>query len=213
MAPAVAKRTSYSFFDVPSLYSRNRVRVSSSALERLLIELETTPGVTDCQFENRELPFFIGQKERVAVLNFAVSRQGDSRPHALRVQLVQGTRSEEENWKVQTALDYCKANGLEHRVMLANRPVVGLYELQNRNAAHAWLTRAWTWPSLRLEYQLVKELGPGPLPLSELARRLGVSDLQVRVVFLRCWLRGLVHWDIATEYILRDLTIKGVGHD
>lgn len=210
MPAATAKRTSYSFFDVPSLYSRERVRVPTRALERLLIELETTPGVIDCQFANKEVPVFIGHNEDVAVLNFLVTRKTDSRPNALCVQLVPGSRSQAEFIKVQAGLDYCERNGLEHLVANEGRPAAGRFELQNRNAAHAWLTRAWAWPSQPYEYDLMRQLQAGPLWLSEVSRLLELTDLQTRVVFLRCWLRGLVHWDVGNDNILRDLMVEEV---
>jgi len=207
-----AKRASYSFFDVTSVCSQRRVRFPSRALEQLFIELETTPGIVDCDYRRLEIPYLSGADEKMAMLDFSLTRRDDSRPHSVKVQLIPGSGSENERLAVEAASRYCARERFEHLVVRTGRSPQGPFELQNRRAAHAWLARATTWVSMKLEQQLIEYGRSGKGMLSEAEEYLSLTHAQARVVFLRCWLRGELAWDVGAQSLLADLPVRGVGH-
>lgn len=213
MAPTTEKRESYSFFEFPSVLNGQRFRLDSRPFERTLIELETTPGVTGWRKVDQEVPFVACGKEMSTVLQLVVSRRAGSSATECRVQLVRGTGSDVEGAAVAAGRAYCARQHIGHLALPANRPTAGPYEAQNRRAAHAWLLQAQGRNTRLLEQRLAQEAGREHLRLSGLAELLGVTPLCARLVFIRCWLRQMVSWDIGQQPIGQDLLVTGVNHD
>lgn len=207
------KRESYSFFEFPSLHCGRRIRLDSRTLERTLIELETTPGVAAWQKVDQQVPFGFEGKQRLAVLQLLVSRRhpdGDSAWQ--RVQLVRGTGSHLEEAALVAGREFCERQHVQHVALHANRATAGPYELRNRTAAHAWLLQARERSTRLLEQRLVQQVSRQPVSLSELSQLLDLTPLQTRLVFIRCWLRQLVGWDIGYEPIGHDLQVNEASH-
>lgn len=212
MPTTTEKRPSYSFFEFPSLHYGQRVRVNSRAIETALIELETTPGVTGWRLVDQEVPFVSGGQERRAVLQLAVTRRAASRQLRQMVQLVNGSGGSTEQAALAAGREYCERHAMEHVPMAANRSSVGQHEVPNRRAAHAWLLQAQGCNTRLAEGRMVAAAQNGGLLLSEAAARLELTPLHARLVFIRCWLRGLLLWDIGSEPISRDLLVRAARH-
>jgi hypothetical protein len=110
---------------------------------------------------------------------------------------------------IDAAGEYSAHSNYEHVVITGNEPPRGFWELQNRRTVHAWLLQAQEWNTEHLEQQAASCLRARPLRFSELARDLMLSDVQARLVFVRCWLGGCVEWDIGAENIACDLRVGG----
>lgn len=212
MPTTTEKRPSYSFFEFPSLHYGQRVRVNSRAIETALIELETTPGVTGWRLVNQEVPFVAGGQERRAVLQLAVTRRAASRQLRQMVQLVHGSGGLTEQAALAAGRAYCERHAMEHVPRPGTRCSAGQHEIPNRRAAHAWLLQAHGTNTQLLEERLVAAAHAEGLLLSEATARLEVSPIHARLVFLRCWLRGLLLWDIGSEPISRDLLVRAACH-
>lgn len=212
MPTTTEKRPSYSFFEFPSLHYGQRVRVNSRAIESALIELETTPGITGWRLVNQEVPFIAGGQERRAVLQLAVTRREASRQLRQMVQLVNGSGGRTEQAALAAGREYCERHAMEHVPLPATRCSAGPHEVPNRRAAHSWLLQAQGSNTRLLEGRLVAAAETEGLLLSEAAARLELSPLYARLVFIRCWLRGLLLWDIGSEPISRDLLVRAARH-
>lgn len=206
MNTEAGKRESYSFFDFPSVLHRKRVRLESRALERTLIELETTPGVTEWRRVDVPVPFYSEGQERETTLQLSVARA--QAPRQL-VQLVRGTAGAIEESAIAAAREYCDRTQYEHVVVPERRLPRSYWETQNRRAAHAWLLQAENWDTTKLEEAATDVLHCHALRFSQLANELNITPLQAKLVFLRCWLRGLFPWDIGAESVGQDLLVGG----
>ncbi len=212
MKTTTEKRPSYSFFEFPSLHYGQRVRVNSRAIETALIELETTPGVTGWRLVDQEVPFICAGQQRRAVLQLAVSRRGTPKQVRQMVQFVSGRGGATEQAALVAGREFCERLGAEHVPLSANRASAGPHEVSNRRAAHAWLLQAHGHNTRLLEERLAGAAHSDCLPLSQIAERLELSPLRARLVFIRCWLRGLLLWDIGKEPILGDLRVRAARH-
>lgn len=212
MTIASKKRLSYSVFKFPSLFHPGMIQLESRALERVLIELETTPGVIGWQRLDMAVPFSASGRTGEGVIQFAVARGDVPKQPDLWIQLVSGTGSVTELASLAAGRAACESRDAEHLSLAANRVPRGPFELQNRNAAHAWLLQAPRWKTRELEQELLQVIARKPLALSVVAKRTGLTELQTRLVFIRCWLRGLVEWDIGNESIAGDFLIEGANH-
>jgi hypothetical protein len=213
MPPATKKRESYSFFEFPSVHYGQRVRLNSRSYERTLIELETTPGITGWRKVDQEVPFVSGGKEMTTVLQLVVSQRVESlsKQSWRKLQLVRGTDSDTEKAAIAAGRACCEREHIEHVALSANRPTVGPHETQNRRAAHAWLVQVQGRSTRFLEQRLAQEVAHERRLLSDLAELLGVTPICARLVFIRCWLRQMVSWDIGQQPIGQDLLVAGVN--
>lgn len=212
MTIASKKRLSYSVFKVPSLFHPGMIQLESRALERVLIELETSPGVVGWQRLNLVVPFSASSRTGEGVIQFTVARGGAPKQPNLWIQLVSGTGSVTELASLAAGRAACEKRGAEHLSLAANRVPRGPFELQNRTAAHAWLLQATSWKTREAEQGLLQVIARKPFAVSVVAKRTGLTELQTRLVFIRCWLRGLVEWDIGNVPIASDFLIEGPNH-
>jgi hypothetical protein len=199
------KRAGYSLFFFPSVFHREQLRLTSRALERALIEFETTPGLERWEFVDAQAPYVFAVQQKKAVLPLAVHIKGRSRQ---LVQLVTGSGSPGEEAAIAAGQQYASSRGFGHLVFANNRQPLGPYERQNRECAHAWLRTGQRWETKELE-DFAARLGGRPgACLSTLQQEGSLSPTQARLVFVRCWLRGLLAWDIGHESIAGNLQVK-----
>lgn len=206
MENEIEKRASYSIFFFPSVLHGRQLRLDDNrALERTLIELETTQGLLEWDFANAEAPFLFGGKQRKARLKLVARRSGARRQ---LLQLVPGKGGDIEQAAIAAGRMYATDRGFDHMVLADNRPACGPHERQNRDAAHAWLRSANRWDTSKLEKRVVQLVTGTPARLSTLSAEMSLSSAQVRLVFVRAWLNEQVRWDIGQEAVTDDLLVR-----
>lgn len=200
------KRSSYSIFFFPSVLHGRQLRLDASrALESLLVELETTPGVMRWELTDYEVPFTFDGRARSVSLPLFVKRK---RHRGQLLQLLAGRGTALEEAAVKAGQAFAEARKFEHVPVPANRLNKGPHEKQNREAAHAWLRSAARWNTRELESRLVSAVRARAAHLSSLRAELSLTETQVRLVFVRAWLSGEVSWDIGNDPVMHDLLVR-----
>lgn len=199
-------RPSFSLFYANSAHHERRILVSNRALQWAISVVETTPGVKTWSHIDQKVSFRHAGREHEAHLPIAATVVRGRRQ---LWQVLPGFGGAGEEAAIHCGRAFAEAQNCDHVLItergLRERPT----ELLNRRAAHALLDHASGWKSAQLESHAVVYVRERPRTLGELQELLKLPRCeQVHVVFIRCWLRGLLRWNIGSDRLMPGLRVE-----
>lgn len=190
------KRPSYSVSYVNSAIHRTQFCVPSKLHELLIVWAETTPGLHTFKLEGPTYEYLDGAVEKTTSVPMTVT-------------LVDGCI---QHWDFSRSAAHAKPSparqvraahalhlGIEQFTLYEPLCWLEQTETRNRLTAHTLLYQGATHDTALAEASALTALHNSSMSLESLTTVLELTSVQTSLVFLRCWLKGRLHWDIKSE--------------
>lgn len=198
------KRASYSLYYVNSAIHKKQFCVSSRLHELLIIAAETTPGLTTYQLEGPTFSYIVNGKEKTTSIPMTATL-ADGRSQYWDFSNGGPDSAPSKGQQVRAA--HAQQREIQRVVVYEAECFSKPVEWRNRAVASVLLYQGVTRDTLEAETAALSAILESPLTLTQLMKVLGLTRTQTFLVFLRCWLKGRLQWDIETAPLTANLWV------
>ncbi len=187
------KRPSYSVYYVTSALFGQHFCVSSALMEALIIKLETTVGVQTYKLYGPIYSYVeSGLTKTTSVPITAMTSEGKMQYWDFG----NGRRASKPSIARQVREAHAASEGVERVVVFKEDLRTNQVEWTNRKIALAYLFQGRNLDTSKREAGVLTAIPEHKFSLGSLAQHLGLTNAQAYHVFLRCWLKGRLTWDL-----------------
>ena len=200
------KREKYSLYYVTSAIHGCHFCVPSAVHEALIIKAETTPGLLTYKLEGPTYRYDEDGKEMATTIAMTASVAGGAIQHW---DVSNGTKGSKPSMARQVKEAHASSSNIERVLVCRGEWLINQVEWGNRKLAHAYLFQGRRFDTAKHEEKALMTMNGHRSSLGALTSLLGLTNAQGYLVFLRCWLKGRVSWDITAAPLSLELAIKG----
>jgi hypothetical protein len=188
------KRPSYSLYYVTSAIFGKHFCVSSALMEALIIKLETTVGVQTYTLAGPTYSYIdCGVSKTTSVPVTAMTSAGKLQ----HWEFGNGCRASKPSIARQVREAHAATDGVERVVIFKDDLRTNQVEWTNRKVALAYLFQGRGLDTSKREASVLAAIHGHKFNLGGLGKHLDLTNAQAYHVFLRCWLKGRLNWDIS----------------
>lgn len=195
-------RHHYSSYNVPSTLNNCVLNLGHRLHEAAVVFIETTPGITGFKFSDTSWTYTADGKERVATAQVSASLADGTKQYWH----LSDAPPEKASRQISELQSRAAGEGATLRV-LRHCDIRDDIEFPNRKLAHNLLWQARGFDSLEAERGLRRVASSGCTHLAQAAEALGLKDAQAMLVYVRCYLRGWVTWDIRSRKLRMSMSL------
>jgi hypothetical protein len=198
------KREKYSLYYVTSAIHGCHFCLPSEVHEALVIKAETTPGLLTYKLDGPTYIYHKDGTEMTTTIPMTATIAGGAVQHW---DVSNGPKDSKPSMARQVKEAHAAASNVERVLVCRGEWRINQIEWGNRKLAHTYLFQGRRFDTAKHEVDALMAMHGRTSRLGDLTSRLGLTTAQGYLVFLRCWLKGRVSWDLTTAPLNLELVV------